>query len=98
MVRKKESEMFSFIENYKNGDLSRKEFCDQHGLAVSTFDYWHKKYRRAHSRQAASDFIRINAGAIMQDRYLMEVQTRKGSLFRFNELVATEYLSRLMEL
>lgn len=33
------------LEEYSAGELSRREFCQQRGIALTTFDYW----RRVHA-------------------------------------------------
>jgi len=38
------AEMRRIVEEYKTSGLRRREFCQQHGILLTTFDYW----RRAH--------------------------------------------------
>ena len=33
------------IARYLRGDLSRREYCEQHNLKPSTFDYWRRRVR-----------------------------------------------------
>jgi hypothetical protein len=40
--------MQGVLEEYATSGLGRREFCQQRGLALTTFDYW----RRAHAVQA----------------------------------------------
>ena len=37
------------LEEYTASGLARREFCQQRGIALTTFDYW----RREHAVQAA---------------------------------------------
>ncbi len=39
------AEMRRVLEEYAAGGLSRREFCQQRGITLTTFDYW----RRVHS-------------------------------------------------
>ena len=39
------AEMRGVLEEYAAGGLSRREFCQQRGIALTTFDYW----RRVHA-------------------------------------------------
>ena len=39
------AEMRRVLEEYAAGGLSRREFCQQRGIALTTFDYW----RRVHA-------------------------------------------------
>jgi hypothetical protein len=45
---KRSIEMRRMLEEYKASGLSRREFCQQGGIALTTFDYW----RREHGMQA----------------------------------------------
>ena len=60
-MQKRQEEMFSTIEKWKQGSLSRKSFCREHHIAPSTFSYWYSKYTRSQgsdSRQG-SGFIKV---------------------------------------
>ena len=35
------------MAQYEAGDLSQRVFCEQHGLAYSTFGYWRKQLRQS---------------------------------------------------
>jgi hypothetical protein len=48
-------EMFSHVEACKRSKQSQKIYCNQQGLAYSTFHYWAKKYREEFSEDGASD-------------------------------------------
>lgn len=45
---KRSAEMRRMVEEYGASGLSRREFCEQRRLALTTFDYW----RREHSGQS----------------------------------------------
>ena len=89
--------MFAMIEQYQNSKLPRQTFCDQQGIAKSTFEYWLRKYR-SKVHQGESDFIHIDMEPVSGTNYMMEVQTRKGSYFRFSTIVPLDYLKRLMDM
>lgn len=38
--------MFPHVEACRSSKLSQKLFCQQKGIALSTFQYWAKKYRK----------------------------------------------------
>ncbi len=50
---KRSAEMRGMLEEYAASGLRRREFCQQRGMALTTFDYW----RREHAVQR-----RIQAG------------------------------------
>ncbi len=35
------------MAQYEVGDLTQRRFCDQHGIAYSTFGYWRKQLRQS---------------------------------------------------
>src|SRR5215472_3870763 len=39
------AEMKRVVEEYAASGLSRKQFCEQRGIALTTFDYWHRELR-----------------------------------------------------
>ena len=38
------AEMRRVLEEYAAGGLSRREFCQQRGIALTTFDYWRREH------------------------------------------------------
>ena len=38
------AEMRRVLEEYAAGGLSRREFCQQRGIALTTFDYWRRQH------------------------------------------------------
>ncbi len=40
MIRRSSQEWLSLIQNWQDSHLSRKEFCKQHDVALSAFQYW----------------------------------------------------------
>jgi hypothetical protein len=47
--------MYSHVEAFRGNKQSQKIYCNQQGLALSTFQYWAKKYREEFSEDEASD-------------------------------------------
>jgi hypothetical protein len=46
MIKRSSQEWFSLIENWQSSNLSQKEFCKQHNVALSAFHYWLGKVRK----------------------------------------------------
>lgn len=40
MMRRSSQEWLSLIENWQDSNLSRRQFCKQHDVALSAFQYW----------------------------------------------------------
>jgi hypothetical protein len=53
--RHTQEEMFGHVEAWKNSDQSQKIYCEQAGLAYTTFQYWVKKYREESSETEITD-------------------------------------------
>ena len=47
--------MYAHIEAFKSSDHSQKAYCEQVGLAITTFQYWAKKHREEFSEVDAAD-------------------------------------------
>ena len=46
-IRRDRSAWEQLMAQYEAGDLSQRLFCEQHGLAYSTFGYWRKQLRQS---------------------------------------------------
>jgi hypothetical protein len=44
--RRTASQWQSLCDAYEGSRLTRKQFCQQHSLALSTFDYWRHKLKK----------------------------------------------------
>jgi hypothetical protein len=53
--RHTQEEMYAHIEACKNRGQSQKLYCEQAGLAITTFQYWVKKYREEYTEEEASE-------------------------------------------
>ena len=40
-----EAEIRALVAGYENGDQSRGAYCEAHGLAVTTLDYYRRRFR-----------------------------------------------------
>jgi len=52
--RHTQEEMYAHIETCKSSCESQKVYCEQAGLAYTTFQYWAKKYREEFAKDEAS--------------------------------------------
>jgi len=44
--RRTASQWQQFCDTYEGSHLTRKQFCQKHALALSTFDYWRHKLKK----------------------------------------------------
>lgn len=49
--------MFDLVENWRKSDLSKKLFCENHGVNIHTFNYWITKAQN--EKMGTSGFIRL---------------------------------------
>ena len=77
--------MYALIEKSQNSPLSQKVFCQQEDLALSTFTYWLKKYRRS---QQTADFIpmKINERSSQKQSEWCEIEFPGGIMIRIGGL------------
>ena len=74
------SEMRQVVEEFLSSGLTRREFCNQRGIALTTFDYWRQQFRSkprlvkvevAQPEQAAQSFtLRLANGRSIESSWL----------------------------
>lgn len=55
--------MFSVIKEWQTSKLAKKSFCNQKGIAISVFYYWHKRYKEDEN---TGGFVPINVNGAHQ--------------------------------
>jgi hypothetical protein len=58
-------QMRQMLEEYAASGLGRREFCEQRGIALTTFDYWRREHgnkRRKQSRRPRLVKVEVAAG------------------------------------
>ena len=56
-LTRRAAEMIGVVEEYDNSGLTRREFCQRRGLAVTTFDYWRRELA------AKPKLVKVEVGA-----------------------------------
>ena len=51
----REKEMYGIIEDQKRSGFSQMKYCKTNSIAISTFSYWRKKYKKAHAPNIAAE-------------------------------------------
>jgi hypothetical protein len=61
--RKTAAQWRKLCDVYEDSRLTRKQFCQQHSLALSTFDYWRHKLNKQNTQVDEQDpiFIELTA-------------------------------------
>jgi hypothetical protein len=103
MIRRSSVEWVSLIENWRDSNLSRKEFCEQHTVALSAFQYWLGKVRRdggSVKDDGDTGFVPLSvkgSGSSLPIRSLhLELTLPDGRRLAFYERVDVEFLRALL--
>lgn len=59
-TQRSEAEWRSIIDEYKTSTLTQKAFCNKHGVAISGFHLWRKRFAAESRSSASSPFIEIS--------------------------------------
>jgi len=62
--RRSQAEMFLVIEDWQSSKATKKAFCDQKGISLPVFYYWHKRYKED---QNTGGFVPINVNGAHQN-------------------------------
>jgi hypothetical protein len=90
-------QMFEFIEQWKQSDLSQRAFCQQQSMRFHKFYYWYKCYRRQHETidNHSERFVKleIEKPSVASS---VEVHFPDGIRLLFHEPVSSNYLKTLI--
>ena len=113
MRQKKQSKMYSLVEEWKESEQTKQAFCKVHQLNPTTFHYWIQKYnnyilseRQDETAAQPTPFIPLSiSGAIHgmeQDNKFqhmdIELNYPNGVHLRLTGFVSISYLSDLIKL
>ncbi|MEM9718320.1 MAG: hypothetical protein AAGA10_03695 [Bacteroidota bacterium] len=87
-------EMFPLVESYRSGEMNRTDFCEAHGLSLSTFNYWQSKYLNSIEQPLPSGFIPMEVAGV-PGSFALEVQLNNGTRLYFSSYPPVSYLKEL---
>lgn len=64
--KEKQERMFELIRRWKASGETMKDFVAYQGVALSKFQYWHKKYRE--QKESSGGVIQMRAGGLTEIR------------------------------
>lgn len=104
MIRRSSQEWLSLIQSWQDSHLSRKEFCKQHGVALSAFQYWLGKARKdaaaVEGDGHATGFVPVSVkgtSSVSNIRsVLLELVLPDGRRINFYEGVDVQFLRALL--
>lgn len=79
-TRKSGAEWQALMHQYEQSNLTRKQFCAQQSLALSTFDYWRHKLRENHSGREDEIFVALSdePRSVLPDKKSWDVELQLG--------------------
>jgi hypothetical protein len=104
MMRRSSQEWLSLIQNWRDSNLSRKQFCKQHEVALSAFQYWLGKVRKDSTAIEGdgntAGFVPVSikgANSLPNGRpVLLELVLADGRRVNFFEGIDVEFLRALL--
>lgn len=101
-----QKKMFSLIKRFDSGNQNQSGFWQAHGLSRSTFHYWLRKYRKAHSgvKPGPTGFINLKVESAPNSKKAkshsssswLELSYPDGSRLSFESSVSPEYIRQLI--
>ncbi len=58
--RRSQAEAESLVRDFEQSGLSRKAFCNAHGIALHTLDYYRARHRSRRARPAAQELLPVD--------------------------------------
>ena len=81
--RKSRAQWVELMAAYEAGDLSQREFCEQHDIAYSTFGYWRKRLRSPVVPSEAEPLLELSPLALNDARdWRVELELSSGLVLR----------------
>jgi hypothetical protein len=91
-ARRNAKEMFPLIKDYESRGLTQQAFCAEHGLKVSTFSYWRRKYL-ARGEESGSGFVSLVPEGLPSGDITLEYG---GVVLRLGKEVSPDYVVSLV--
>lgn len=89
-----QQQMFNYIDQWRQGDLTQKAFCHQENLPYHIFHYWYKRYRNK-ATEPTSSFIQLNVSSPSIVSHA-ELILADGKRLLFHQPVSADYLKALI--
>ena len=95
MSKTNQQQMFDVISQWQQSGLSQKAWCEQKGIAYSSFHYWYKRYRNQHiGRQDTDTFIQLATPSFTP---WCELVMSNGTKVFFHQPVSAEFIRRFID-
>ena len=84
--------MFNHIEQWKQSNLSQKQYCEQYEITYHSFHYWLRRYKRKHNEQRGA-FVQLQ---IQSELACTELLLTDGRRLVFHQPVSSSFLKQLI--
>lgn len=91
VIGRSEEEIGELLAGYERSGVTRREYCQQHGVPVTTFDY----YRRSRSKSAKPALVRVRM-APAASQSLLTVVCANGRRIEIPSQFSEDELLRLL--
>jgi len=100
MSRKTKELMYPLIETWEVSDYSKTEYCHIHGVNITTFIYWERKYRADCLSEAEEKFVELRVSDIKTESKSknMEICYANGVRIRFEQELSGDFLAALIKI
>ena len=90
-------QMFDLVEKAQESHLSKRQFCEQHGIATQTFYYCKKIYHQQNGH-ASEGFVPLSLNTAKAVSYdFIEITYPNGIILRIEGQPDAGFISRLIK-
>ena len=79
-VQRSAVEWSGIIARYRQSGMGMKEFCEQEGLTLRTFEEWYRRVRKGETRKG--QFVEVKAPSMATSPWAVEVALPNGVRLR----------------
>jgi len=79
-VQRSAVEWSGIIARYRQSGRGMKEFCEQEGLTLRTFEEWYRRVRKGETRKG--QFVEVKAPSMATSPWAVEVELPNGVRLR----------------
>ena len=74
-TKRSSEEIKQLLSGYEQSGLSRRQYCEQQGVAITTFDYYRQRHRKGpRASQRATPLVRVK----LKDSAPLNADERRG--------------------
>jgi UDP-N-acetylmuramoylalanine-D-glutamate ligase len=94
--RKTQQEIEQLISGYQESGLSRREYCEQHKIPVTTLDYYRQRHRKQSVSSGQLVQVELQESRLQQEWEGFTIVLTKGRRIEMGWGYAEQHLARLI--